>query len=114
MYMISAYIYISILAALLIIFFILSAVLIILIRRRPGKNIEASIKTIIPIVSPLLDNAFFWVNLDGFISFANDHALKILKIDSKEIEKTNLASIFASNEDVNKILLMESERPLKL
>ncbi|KKP98964.1 MAG: hypothetical protein US71_C0001G0132 [Parcubacteria group bacterium GW2011_GWD2_38_12] len=112
--MISAYIYISILAALLIIFFILSAVLIILIRRRPGKNIEASIKTIIPIVSPLLDNAFFWVNLDGFISFANDHALKILKIDSKEIEKTNLASIFASNEDVNKILLMESDRPLKL
>ncbi|KKR65805.1 MAG: hypothetical protein UU07_C0024G0015, partial [Parcubacteria group bacterium GW2011_GWF1_40_5] len=58
--------------------------------------------------------AFFWVNLDGFISFANDHALKILKIDSKEIEKTNLASIFASNEDVNKILLMESDRPLKL
>lgn len=112
--MISHYAYIFILVALFAIFFILNAVLIILIKRRLKKNIEDSIKTIFPIISPLLDSAFLWINPDGFVSFANNHALKILKIDSKDIEKIRMSSIFASNEDVNKIYSLESGKLLKL
>ena len=107
-------VYILVLATLAISLFTLSAVFTFLLRRKFIKNIKEEIANIFPIISPMFDNSIIWADLSGSISFINDYASKLLKINLEDFKDLKLKSIFESEIDAERIRLLEQGKPIKI
>lgn len=108
----NAYIFILIFSVLALI--VLVTVLVLLLCRKTERNIMETFKKIFPLISPLLDYFLIWTDSSGEISFANDYALKFLETDSKKLQGANIKSIFASQQDAQKLISIEQGKSLKI
>lgn len=89
--MISTNAYLFILIALVFSFLILTATLIMLLRRKTSKDIAEAFRILLPTISSVFDNPFFWLDVDGeTIRFANENAQKLLGLSQSALQNKNI------------------------
>lgn len=98
--MISTNAYLFILTVLVFAFLILTATLILLLRKKASKDIAEAFKLLLPTISSVFDNPFFWLDRDGeTIRFVNENAQKLIGQTQGELQGKNIKTI--SDKDLN-------------
>lgn len=93
--------YFFILIALVIAFIVLTSTLIILIKRKNNQDFAETFKTLVPSISSVFDNPFFWIDPDNAtILYANERALEMLSFTEQEMRNKSLNLILSKSIDI--------------
>lgn len=93
--------YFFILIALVIAFIVLTSTLIILIKRKNNQDFAETFKTLVPSISSVFDNPFFWIDPDNAtILYANERALEMLSFTEQEVRNKSLNLILSKSIDI--------------
>lgn len=93
--------YFFILIALVIAFIVLTSTLIIMIKRKNNQDFAETFKTLVPSISSVFDNPFFWIDPDNAtILYANERALEMLSFTEQEMRNKSLNLILSKSIDI--------------